>query len=142
MVVLLLGTQLSGAASAQEPPLCGPPGEEVPATIVGAGTIFGTSGDDVIVASAGNDIVFAGGGNDFVCGEGGNDTLDGGNGDDVLIGDEGADAMYGGAGNDVYFVDATGDQVFELAGEGTDRVATSVSFALAASAEVETLETT
>ena len=62
-VLLLFGWSLMGmgTASAQEPPLCGPPGEEVPATIVGAGTIFGTEGDDVIVGSAGNDVVFAGG---------------------------------------------------------------------------------
>ena len=89
-VLLLFGWSLMGmgTAGAQEPPLCGPPGEEVPATIVGAGTIFGTEGDDVIVGSAGNDVVFAGGGNDIVCGEGGNDILDGGTGNDVLIGDE------------------------------------------------------
>ena len=83
---LLLGTSLAGTASAQEAPVCGPPGEEVPATIVGAGTIYGTSGDDVIVASGGNDVVFAGDGNDIVCGEGGKDKLDGGKGTDVLIG--------------------------------------------------------
>ena len=41
---LLLGTQLAAVASAQETPVCGPPGEEVPATIVGAGVINGTSG--------------------------------------------------------------------------------------------------
>lgn len=80
--LLLLSWSMMGTstASAQETPLCGPPGEEVPATIVGAGTIFGTQGDDVIVASAGNDIVFGGGGDDIICGEGGNDTLDGGKG--------------------------------------------------------------
>ena len=78
-------------------------GEEVPATIVGAGTIFGTEGDDVIVGSAGNDVVFAGGGNDIVCGEGGNDILDGGTGNDVLIGDELDSAPFApsnGANND------------------------------------------
>src|SRR6478672_4646791 len=88
---LLLGAQLAGAgggAGAQEPPVCGPPGGEVPATIVGAGVINGTSGDDVIVASAGNDVVNAGGGNAIVCGEGGNDVIDGGKGNDTLIGDQ------------------------------------------------------
>ena len=110
--VLLLGPHFAGVASAQETPVCGPPGGEVPATIVGAGVINGTSGDDVIVASGGNDIVFAGGGNDFVCGEGGNDRLDGGKGADTLIGDEldsapfdpsnGAndDTLLGGPGDD------------------------------------------
>ena len=85
--VLLLGTLLAGTASAQEGPMCGPPDAQVPATIVGAGTIFGTSGDDVIVASGGNDVVFAGDGNDIVCGQGGNDRLDGGKGNDVMAGD-------------------------------------------------------
>ena len=65
--VLLLGTLLAGAANAQEVPVCGPPGGEVPATIVGACTISGTSGNDVIVASGGNDVVFAGDGDDIVC---------------------------------------------------------------------------
>ena len=35
--------------------MCGPPGAGVPATIVGAGTIVGTQGDDVIVGSSGPD---------------------------------------------------------------------------------------
>src|SRR6476619_6055369 len=69
--ILLLSTQLVGVANAQETPVCGPPGEEVPATIVGAGVING-----------------AGGGNDIVCGEGGNDVLNGAMGNDVLIGDQ------------------------------------------------------
>ena len=85
---LLLSTQLAGVASGQETPVCGPPDGEVPATIVGAGVINGTSGDDVIVASGGNDVVNAGKGNDIVCGEGGNDVINGGQGDDELIGDE------------------------------------------------------
>ncbi len=61
---------------------------KVPATIVGAGVINGTSGDDVIVASGGNDVVNAGKGDDIVCGEGGNDVINGGQGNDTLIGDE------------------------------------------------------
>ena len=62
--VVLLGVQFVGvgAAQAQEVPVCGPPGEEVPATIVGAGTINGTDGDDVIVGSPGRDIIDAGNG--------------------------------------------------------------------------------
>ena len=48
-------TQLTGLATAQDEPLCGPPEQEVPATIVGSGTIVGTAGDDVIVGSEGND---------------------------------------------------------------------------------------
>ena len=119
--LLLSGTHLAGAASAQEAPVCGPPGQEVPATIVGAGTIFGTSGDDVIVASGGNDAVFAGDGNDIVCGEGGNDTLDGGKGTDVLAGDQLDSEPFApsNAANNDTLLGGPGDDT--LAGLGGDR---------------------
>ncbi|MFG6461195.1 PA14 domain-containing protein [Roseateles sp. DXS20W] len=55
-----------------------------------------------------------------------NNTLDGG---------QGADAMAGGAGNDIYVVDNTGDAVTENAGEGTDTVRASISYALGANVE-------
>ena len=116
---LLIGTQLAGAASAQETPVCGPPGGEVPATIVGAGVINGTSGDDVIVASDGNDVVNAGGGNDIVCGEGGNDVIDGGKGNDTLIGDNVNDdpsAPSNGANNDTLTGGQGDDFLAELGG--------------------------
>ena len=54
-------------------------------------------------------------------GNGGNDTLDG-----VF----GADTLAGGAGDDVYIVDSTRVKVLEQAGEGTDRVISSVSTTL------------
>lgn len=81
-------------------------------------------------------------GNNVLRGFGGNDSLQGHSGDDTLIGDEGQDTMAGGIGDDIYFVDAAGDSVIEYSGEGQDRVATSVSYALAAGAEIEVLETT
>ena len=86
--LLLVSSSIAMPASAQEPQLCGPPGQEVPATIVGAGIIVGTSGDDVIVGSDGVDRILGLGGNDVICGEGGNDVIDGGSGDDTLIGDQ------------------------------------------------------
>jgi Ca2+-binding RTX toxin-like protein len=55
------------------------------------------------------------------------DTLDGGLGSDTLIGGAGADLMIGGLGDDTYVVDDAGDQVTELAGEGTDTVQTLLS---------------
>src|SRR6478609_789038 len=85
--LILFGASVPVAA-AQEPPVCGPPGGEVPATIVGAGTINGTPGNDVIVGSPEADRISGAGGNDIICGEGGNDVVNGGPGDDVLIGDE------------------------------------------------------
>src|SRR4029453_18457085 len=73
-------TQLVGPAAAQDEPLCGPPEEEVPATIVGSGTIVGTAGDDVIVASDENDTILGLGGDDIICAQEGNDRVLGGQG--------------------------------------------------------------
>jgi serralysin len=47
--------------------------------------------------------------------------------------------MSGGAGNDIYYVENVGDAVAESTGEGADTVYTSVSYALAANSEIETL---
>jgi Ca2+-binding RTX toxin-like protein len=65
----------------------------------------------------------------------GDDTLIGNGGDDTLDGGTGADAMTGGTGNDLYFVDNVGDQVTELAGQGTDTVSSSISYTLGANVE-------
>ncbi|HYG47845.1 MAG TPA: calcium-binding protein [Allosphingosinicella sp.] len=70
---------------------------------------------------------------DILSGAGGNDTLNGGDGDDelhgggehdVLNGGAGSDNMHGGDGNDVFYVEYEGDNVVELATEGTDQVYT------------------
>jgi len=63
-------------------------------------------------------------------GQAGNDELDGGAGADILI---------GGLGNDKYWVDSSDDLVVESAGEGTDTVYASVSYALADNTERLTL---
>lgn len=63
-------------------------------------------------------------------GQAGHDELDGGAGADVLI---------GGLGNDRYWVDSADDLVVENAGEGTDTVYASVSYALADNIERLTL---
>ena len=67
-------------------------------------------------------------------------TLRGNAGANVLDGQGGADQLYGGAGDDVYAVDNGGDRVFEAAGQGKDMLVTTISYALAAGQEVETMQ--
>lgn len=69
-------------------------------------------------------------------------ALVGNAGNNLLNGAAGADTMTGGAGNDTYVIDSIGDKVFEAAGGGTDAVLSSVSYALAAGQEIESLATT
>jgi Ca2+-binding RTX toxin-like protein len=76
--------------------------------------------------------------NDLV-GNAGANALNGGGGDDILEGGAGADTMTGGLGNDTYYVEDVGDEVVELAGEGNDRIVTSLSYAVSAGQEVEAL---
>jgi Ca2+-binding RTX toxin-like protein len=98
-----------------------------------------TNAMDLTGSNSANTIIGNAGVN-FLYGAGGNDTLVGLNGNDFLIGGSGADFMYGGQGDDTYYVDNLGDQTSEAAGEGTDRIATSISFALIAGSEIELLE--
>ncbi len=69
-------------------------------------------------------------------------TIFGNDGVNILDGKAGVDALVGRAGDDFYFVDNAGDGVFENAGEGNDRIFSSVSYVLAAGVSVETLTTT
>jgi trimeric autotransporter adhesin len=78
-------------------------------------------------------------GDNYLNGGAGNDYLVGLDGNDGLLGGAGADNMAGGQGNDVYYVDAAGDQLFEAANEGDDRVVATASYALTAGAAVEAL---
>jgi Ca2+-binding RTX toxin-like protein len=68
-----------------------------------------------------------------------NNELYGGTGSNVLDGRAGDDYMEGWLGNDTYVVDSTGDVVFEAAGEGTDTVQSSVTYALTPDVENLTL---
>jgi len=85
---------------------------------------------------------FGDGGDNRVNGNSGNNSLDGRDGDDTLTGAAGTDTLIGGNGNDVYVVDSTGDKITELAGGGTDRVESTVSFTIAAQPDVENLTLT
>jgi Ca2+-binding RTX toxin-like protein len=67
---------------------------------------------------------------DVLLGLAGDDRLAGGPGADLLDGGSGADRMAGGRDDDTYIVDHAADRVVERAGEGHDRVRTSVAFTL------------
>ncbi|MBO1907862.1 hypothetical protein KHP60_20790 [Microvirga sp. 3-52] len=82
---------------------------------------LGANVENLLLAGAGD---IDGTGNDLansIVGNGGSNHLDGG---------AGADVLAGGEGSDTYTVDHEGDLVTERAGEGTDTVRTSVSYAL------------
>ena len=78
-------------------------------------------------------------GDDTLNGLGGNDTLIGGIGNDTMDGGTGSDTMYGGAGNDRFYADTTGDLAVEAVGGGSDTLFSTVSYALLAGQEIETL---
>ncbi len=100
----------------------------------GESTLDGTGLGDVLIGRDGN--------GSTINGNEGNDVLIGGNQGDILNGGTGNDLMAGGAGSDTYIVDSIGDQIIENANEGTDTVQASITFSLAAIANVENLTLT
>ena len=65
----------------------------------------------------------------------GKDTLTGSSNRDLLDGGRNKDRLVGGRGNDTYVVDQAGDRIVEKAGQGTDTVRSTVSWALPPSLE-------
>jgi serralysin len=92
--------------------------------------VYGTNGPDILDGTTLADLLY---------GYGGDDTLRGHEGNDKLIGGIGADTMIGGTGNDTYYVDNIGDVLTENVGEGTDLIASSISYTLGVNFENLTL---
>jgi Ca2+-binding RTX toxin-like protein len=97
-------------------------------TLTGSSVLSGTGNSlaNVITGNSAANRLFGKDGSDTLIGNAGNDTLDGG---------VGADGMTGGTGNDNYVVDNAGDVVTELAGGGTDKVSSSISYTLGGNVE-------
>jgi len=98
--------------------------------------------ENLTLVNGGNFNGFGDAGNNRITGNSGNNSLDGRDGDDTLTGAAGTDTLIGGNGNDVFVVDSTGDTITELAGGGTDRVESTVTFTIAALTNVENLTLT
>lgn len=114
----------------------------VATALAGNDTVWGSLYADRLDGYGGNDSILGYDGNDAVYGSGGNDYLSGMNGNDYVNGGTGADVMFGGYGNDTFIVDSASDRVYDAAGQGTDTVYASTSFALAAGQYIESLGTT
>lgn len=100
---------------------------------------LGNRFDNFLEGEKGDDWILAGDGDDTVEGANGADTIEGGDGRDHLLGQKGHDRLDGGAGkdilqggpgNDFYLVDRTTDRVWEAAGQGHDKIRSSVSLTL------------
>lgn len=83
-----------------------------------------TLGAVTLVGGAGNDVLTGGSADDILIGGSGNDTLSGGDGRDLLFGGAGADSLTGGAGDDLLVGAPTvyDDPVLDLVALGAIRV--------------------
>jgi Ca2+-binding RTX toxin-like protein len=95
-----------------------------------------------VSATVNNDTLAGSAGNDYLDGDAGNDNISGLAGDDTLSGGAGVDTLIGGTGNDAYVIDTTTDTITENASEGNDTVASSVTYTLGATSNLENITLT
>lgn len=100
----------------------------------GSDMVSGNQAANTLWGEDGNDTLLGLDNSDDLSGGNGADTLDGGSGNDRLSGGSGFDRLSGGTGSDIYIVDRQGE-ANEVAGQGTDTVRSTVSYALGASIE-------
>lgn len=96
---------------------------------------IGGAGADSMAGHGRANVLDGGGGDDTLSGLAGDDLLLGGAGNDSLRGGPGADTLQGGAGDDILVVEDATDIVIELAGQGIDRVVSTIEFTLTAHVE-------
>ena len=110
-------------------------------TLIGIAAINGTGNTlaNTLTGNAGANVLDGAGGNDALFGGAADDDLLGGDGNDLLDGGTGNDEMSGGAGNDTYVVDSVDDVVTEAAGGGIDTVSASITYSIAAQANLESI---
>lgn len=101
-------------------------GDDLISGKAGNDQIKGGDGADFILGGADNDVIYGDEGNDNLQGGTGNDDLYGGNGNDILKGGIELDRLFGGFGDDTYTFGAT-TQISELAGQGTDKVRSTIT---------------
>ncbi|MBX3569138.1 MAG: hypothetical protein KF914_13835, partial [Rhizobiaceae bacterium] len=104
--------------------------------------LVGDDKDNPINGDGRESLIYGRDGNDTLNGGGASDHIEGGSGNDTIDGESGADIMRGELGNDTFIVDNVADAIFELAGEGTDTVRTSVTFDLLSGVSVENFSAT
>ena len=75
-------------------------------------------------------------------GNAGNNVITGNGANNILNGGAGTDTLIGGLGNDIYIVDSATDTITEGANAGTDTIQSSVTYTIAALANVENLTLT
>ncbi|MDB9468665.1 Calx-beta domain-containing protein [Dolichospermum circinale] len=75
-------------------------------------------------------------------GNAGNNVITGNTGNNILNGGAGTDTLIGGLGNDIYVVDSATDTITEGVNAGTDTIQSSVTYTIAALANVENLTLT